>query len=95
MNERHKAVKELEDILKTQIGSRVMVVTTGASATSGVVAGIDDDILTLTRTVSIFEEYTIVLPLAFIPLREVVTLLNETERVFSQEYRANTNTKGE
>ncbi|PFH68522.1 hypothetical protein COI61_27935 [Bacillus cereus] len=81
MKLRLEAIKELEDILETQKGSRVVVVTTGGSLTSGVVAGVDDDILTLTRTVTQFQIFSFATQLAFIPLFEIVTLLNEVEPI--------------
>ena len=98
MKVRLEAVKELKDTLKNQKGSRVAVVTTGGNATSGVVARVDDDVLTLARTVTQFQGFIFATPLAFIPLLEIVTLLNEVDSLeidsSSNRERSNTKLKG-
>ncbi|TDL31960.1 hypothetical protein E2R51_12145 [Jeotgalibacillus sp. S-D1] len=78
---KNDAVKQLKDLIRVQLGSRVEVLLTSGNGISGVVAGTENDTLILARAVTRLQGYSFASPIVFVSLVEIVSLTNEGDSI--------------
>ncbi|PFH68523.1 hypothetical protein COI61_27940 [Bacillus cereus] len=79
LNSGHKVIEKLTDTLKSKIGDGIGVITKGGTITSGSVARVEDKILTLANTSTYVQGRGRFAAVAFIPLFEIATILDDLD----------------
>ena len=75
----HNGLDNLTATLDSKIGDGIGVITKGSSLTNGIVAGVENNILTLVRIQTIVQGGSRTAAVAFIPLVDIATILDDLD----------------